>query len=52
MGRTPERTLKLSVSWESMEVPEYQPLTDWFRKIICSVFTSREGTAPITISLP
>src|ERR1051325_3637735 len=28
MERTPARALKASVSWESIEVPEYQPLTE------------------------
>src|SRR5436309_7274860 len=28
IGRTPQRALNASVSWESIDVPEYQPLIE------------------------
>ena len=46
---TPVWTLKASVSWESIETPEYQPRTERLPAIIGKTGTSTDGGAPISV---
>ena len=52
MDCTPVSALNLSVSCESIAVPEYQPLTDRRPEINASGDTCSDCAAPITISDP
>ena len=52
MDRTPERALKESVSCESIEVPEYQPLIDRHPMRSIRGETSIDSAAPSTSKVP
>jgi len=52
IDRTPDCTLKLRVSCESIEVPEYEPVTERHPKNSRDGATCSESVAPTTSSVP